>query len=156
MQIIYWFFCSGGMNYIISWYLSRSLEQMRIWWIKASEELEPQRAEIFFILSNLNFALDEARSVEKADLKPHQTDARLWNSLIFPDPVWSKTKVYHFKVDCQDPSTSRCNRHLKDAKKSFNVQCSNQIICNKHILLFKTLMWNVKLSCKELKGWKTG
>ena len=50
---------------------------MRILWIKASEELKPQRAEIFFSLSNLNFALDEARSVEKADLKPHQADARL-------------------------------------------------------------------------------
>ena len=74
------------MNYIMLWYLSWSLEQMRILWIKASEELKPQRAEIFFSLSNLNFALDEARSVEKADLKPHQADARLWNSLIFSDP----------------------------------------------------------------------
>ena len=118
------------MNYIMLWYLSWSLEQMRILWIKASEELKPQRAEIFFSLSNLNFALDEARSVEKADLKPHQTDARLWNSLIFPDPVWSKTKVYHFKVDCQDTSTSRCNRHLKDAKKVIqnpNVKCETKL-----------------------------
>ena len=132
------------MNYIILWYLSWSLEQMRILWIKASEELKPQRAEIFFSLSNLNFALDEARSVEKADLKPHQADARLWNSLIFSDPkLKSITLKLMAKIPfsiCQFPDDfgrgeplvviGIGERYLKDAKNIIqnpNVKCETKL-----------------------------
>ena len=59
-----------------------------------------------------------------------------WSSLIQCDP---KLKYTTLKLIAKIPLPLVVTGILKTQKKSF-----------------KTLMWNVKLSCKELKGWKTG